>query len=371
MGGAVGAYRWKAPECLPSKGVPGKAASFASDVYSFAMVMIEIVSGSFPWGDSIPDAAVAFHVKRGRLPARPTGFEDSEWRLIERMCHLDPAQRVSIDAVVVHLLSLIERLDASQLWPRIDPDELDVLHKNRIVARAGALLSLLELAKSTNERLSWLATEHFLTVSINRAVPADMREISGLVELMRGGSDAEKAWAAHASRILSWSSAQNRIRIAAAGGIPPLVALLRDGNDGQKRHAVGALKNLAANDRNKELIVAAGGIPDLIALARDGNKMQQRNAVGALSALASTDVNRALIASTGGISVLVDAMRDGDEALKEKAANALCNISRNKDTKVRMVAAGVVPMLSALEYGGDRILKEKAARLMRSLAPRQ
>ncbi|GMF19036.1 unnamed protein product [Phytophthora lilii] len=44
--GAIGAFRWKAPERLP-----GAAPSFASDVYSFGMCILELSTGEYPWGE--------------------------------------------------------------------------------------------------------------------------------------------------------------------------------------------------------------------------------------------------------------------------------------------------------------------------------
>ena len=55
--------------------------------------------------------------------------------------------------------------------------------------------------------------------------------------------------------------------IAAAGGIPPLVALVRDGGTaGERKYAARALWHLAENADNKVAIAAAGGIPPLVAL---------------------------------------------------------------------------------------------------------
>ena len=53
------------------------------------------------------------------------------------------------------------------------------------------------------------------------------------------------------------SCADNRILIAKAGGIPPLVALVRDGTDAQKADATAALRSLALNDDNEVLIAKA------------------------------------------------------------------------------------------------------------------
>jgi len=102
-GGAQGAYRWKAPECLS-----GSHPTFASDVYSFAMCIIEAKSGQYPWGSSLPDAVVKYYVKNGRVPDRPGGFQDDEWDLVKRMTRFDPSERVDM-TVVVQLLDTFRR----------------------------------------------------------------------------------------------------------------------------------------------------------------------------------------------------------------------------------------------------------------------
>ena len=78
----------------------------------------------------------------------------------------------------------------------------------------------------------------------------------------------------------------NQVAIAMEGGIPPLVALARDGTDGQKQNAAGALCLLAINDDNQVAIAREGGIPPLVALARDGTEKQKEYAAGALANLA-------------------------------------------------------------------------------------
>jgi len=73
------------------------------------------------------------------------------------------------------------------------------------------------------------------------------------------------------------------VAIAKAGGIAPRVALARDGTDGQKREAAGALRSLASNSNNNRVAIAtAGGIAPLVALACDGTYWQKEWAAGAL-----------------------------------------------------------------------------------------
>lgn len=98
---ARGAYRWKAPECLN-----GVRPSYASDVFSFGMCIVEAVSGEYPWGATLLDAAVAHYVKRGGLPERPEAFGDDAWELVTRMCCFDPSARIDMTLVVQNLATL-------------------------------------------------------------------------------------------------------------------------------------------------------------------------------------------------------------------------------------------------------------------------
>ncbi|KAG7383631.1 Serine active site containing protein 1 [Phytophthora pseudosyringae] len=96
---AGGVSRWVAPECLD-----GETPTFASNVYAFAMCAIEVVSGELPWGCEMSDATVRCKVRKGLLPPRPvSGFSDSEWSLIERMCCHDPKVRMTSSDVVTLL----------------------------------------------------------------------------------------------------------------------------------------------------------------------------------------------------------------------------------------------------------------------------
>ncbi|EGZ19960.1 hypothetical protein PHYSODRAFT_460208, partial [Phytophthora sojae] len=85
----VGAVRWKAPEVLR-----GEGPTFASDIYSFGMCILEVVSGEIPWGTNLPDAVVKYQVlKKKRLPKRPENFRDEAFALIEGTCQYDPSKR--------------------------------------------------------------------------------------------------------------------------------------------------------------------------------------------------------------------------------------------------------------------------------------
>ena len=138
----------------------------------------------------------------------------------------------------------------------------------------------------------------------------DGTDITELVALVRDGNDAQKEEAAGALRNFAHSCDDNKIAIAKAGGIPPLVALVwaMDGygyplKDGQQEAAAYALEKLAKPigerhrvnrvDRDNQFLIAeAGGIPPLVALVRDGNEAQKKRATYALSNFAYEHPNK-------------------------------------------------------------------------------
>ncbi|KAF4130648.1 Protein tyrosine kinase [Phytophthora infestans] len=74
----LGAFRWKAPECLL-----GGRPTFASDIYSLGMCIVEAITGQYPWGDTLPDSVVVRNVIENKsLPSRPECMNDLEWQLL-------------------------------------------------------------------------------------------------------------------------------------------------------------------------------------------------------------------------------------------------------------------------------------------------
>ena len=81
--------------------------------------------------------------------------------------------------------------------------------------------------------------------NINQNLIADAGGIGPLIDLVRNGTDEQKEMATKALRILAWNNKTNQNLIADAGGIGPLIDLVRNGTDEQKEYATGALRNLA------------------------------------------------------------------------------------------------------------------------------
>ena len=153
-----------------------------------------------------------------------------------------------------------------------------------------------------------------------------MADIEGLVRALGEGDDAARAAAAGVLRNLAYNDDANRVLIAEAGGIPPLVELLRDGSTEARLWAptlgvygvsvapAMALYQLALNNKaNKVAIAEAGGIPLLVELLRDGSADAKFEAARALRILArNNDANAVAIAVAVGLEALVELARDGD-----------------------------------------------------------
>ena len=167
--------------------------------------------------------------------------------------------------------------------------------------------------------------------------------IAAHVRALREGDDALKTVAARELDSLAWSSSnpENKVLIAQAGGIEPLVQLLHDGSAVAKVRAVRALGSLAWNKRNKVLIAEAGGVPPLVELLRDGGAHGKQEAAAALRTLSRNNANKALITEAGGIPLIVQFLRDAGAGAKPEATCALFNLARNNDANAVAVAAAV------------------------------
>lgn len=92
----TGATQWVAPECLSGA---VEIPTYASDVYSFGMCIIEAFKRTSPWGRA-HDLGVMESVAEGRLPHRPVDISDEGWALVEKMAAADPSARISVQDVV-------------------------------------------------------------------------------------------------------------------------------------------------------------------------------------------------------------------------------------------------------------------------------
>ena len=137
-----------------------------------------------------------------------------------------------------------------------------------------------------------------------------MAEFEGLVQALREGDDAAKTAAVRALGRLDWSELG---LMAEAGGIAPLVQLLRVGSAEAKYWAAAALCALAYNnDDNRVAIAAAGGIAPLVELLHNERGNAKWRAAQALEWLAlNNDANAVAVAADVGLEALIELARRG------------------------------------------------------------
>ncbi|KAF1331653.1 Serine/threonine protein kinase, partial [Globisporangium splendens] len=99
-----GGVRWKAPECV---GPSNRKTTFASDVYSFAMCVIEALMLEVPFG-TLDDEEIEKKITSGEIPSQPSDVADDKWVLVNLMTTLDPVERVKLPTVIQLLKSAAE-----------------------------------------------------------------------------------------------------------------------------------------------------------------------------------------------------------------------------------------------------------------------
>lgn len=104
---ASGGLRWRAPECLR------RQPTFASDVYSLAMCMIEAAIGEPPFA-FLDDDTVREVLRGGEIPEQPQEMDDEVWGLVTEMTHADPSQRLPLPRALERLKALAEAEQAAE-----------------------------------------------------------------------------------------------------------------------------------------------------------------------------------------------------------------------------------------------------------------
>ncbi|CAA7267623.1 unnamed protein product [Cyclocybe aegerita] len=100
--------RWHAPELI---GEVGQVSTY-SDVWSFGMVCLEVLSGEAPFSDMKHDDKVRQALENGNLPERPgriatsNGLSTEMWTLMCKCWHKRPESRPSISNVKASLLAI-------------------------------------------------------------------------------------------------------------------------------------------------------------------------------------------------------------------------------------------------------------------------
>ncbi|RLN93903.1 hypothetical protein BBJ28_00023031 [Nothophytophthora sp. Chile5] len=317
--GALGAYYWKAPECLN-----GEVATFASDIFSFGMCIFDAI----PKGNCMDDIPDKNDVTKGKLPNRPAVFEAEEWALVKEMCCFDPTLRLNIVSVVVRLTAIVKRRDTNRrqlLQTAYKSDTPADRENERMDAHTGGLGTLLQLVQSgmaSRQNAARYAMQTFSALTQGNVLTE--HEVLQVVKLFHS-DDTKQDWAAIALGYVNCPCSAIR-----AGVTSWLVGLIERKSDGLlKAEAVRAIGYLATDETSRTLIVSHGAIPSLIKMMSAGSDAEQAGAARTLGCLAiGCEQNQAAIADAGVIDALVSLILRGTYQQRIEGALALSRLKK-------------------------------------------
>ncbi|KAI3689383.1 hypothetical protein L2E82_47339 [Cichorium intybus] len=104
MTAETGTYRWMAPEVINHQPYDQKA-----DVFSFAIVLWELVTAKIPYDDMTPLQA-ALGVRQGRRPNLPTNTHPKLLELMQKCWETDPVNRPSFSEIKLELITFLKEL---------------------------------------------------------------------------------------------------------------------------------------------------------------------------------------------------------------------------------------------------------------------
>ncbi|GMI91089.1 hypothetical protein like AT3G01400 [Hibiscus trionum] len=193
--------------------------------------------------------------------------------------------------------------------------------------------------------------------------------IRQLVSDLDSCSIDEQKQAALELRLLAKNKPENRIQIAKAGAIRPLISLISSSDPYLQENGVTAILNLSLCDENKELIASSGAIRPLVRALRTGTATAKENAACALLRLSQIEENKVAIGRSGAIPLLVNLLENGGSRGKKDASTALYSLCAVKENKIRAVEAGIMRPLVELmaDFGSNMV--DKSSFVMSVLVP--
>ncbi|GMI82702.1 hypothetical protein like AT3G01400 [Hibiscus trionum] len=185
--------------------------------------------------------------------------------------------------------------------------------------------------------------------------------IRQLVSDLDSCSIEEQKQAALELRLLAKNKPENRIKIAKAGAIRPLVSLISSSDPYLQENGVTAILNLSLCDENKELIASSGAIKPLVRALRTGTATAKENAACALLRLSQMEENKVAIGRSGAIPLLVNLLENGGFRGKKDASTALYSLCTVKENKIRAVEAGIMrPLVELMADFGSNMVDKSA-----------
>ncbi|THH09215.1 hypothetical protein EW145_g2167 [Phellinidium pouzarii] len=192
----AGTYRWMAPELLR---LEKTHATFESDIYSLAMVMIEVFSGQIPF-PSFRDPLVIIKVMEGVQPPHPGSLAVLDWAKRPQLpailscirrarSHYIPSPAKSLVASIIEMCSLISRnrnsskVLADHCKVLFDVAQEEYFNEDSPEEFKSELESLLQTIKSKVEE--WVNLNWFKTFTQQETIFSEIRSFHVDIEFFR------------------------------------------------------------------------------------------------------------------------------------------------------------------------------------------
>ncbi|KAK9080196.1 hypothetical protein SSX86_001871 [Deinandra increscens subsp. villosa] len=188
--------------------------------------------------------------------------------------------------------------------------------------------------------------------------------IQQLVSDLESDSIEDQKQAAMELRLLAKNRPENRVKIARAGAIRPLISLISSSDPELQEHGVTAILNLSLCDENKEVLASSGAIRPLVRALKVGTTTARENAACALLRLSQLEENKSAIGRSGAIPLLIDLLETGNFRGKKDASTALYSLCSLKENKIRAVEAGIMKPLVELMADFESNMVDKSAFVM-------
>lgn len=185
--------------------------------------------------------------------------------------------------------------------------------------------------------------------------------IRQLVSDLESCSIDERKQAAMEIRLLAKNKSENRIKIAKAGAVKPLISLLSSPDLQLQEYGVTAILNLSLCDENKELIASLGAIKPLVRVLKTGTSTAKENSACALLRLSQLEENKIAIGRSGAIPLLVNLLEYGGFRAKKDASTALYSLCSVKENKIRAIQSRIMkPLIELMADFGSNMVDKSA-----------
>lgn len=184
----------------------------------------------------------------------------------------------------------------------------------------------------------------------NRVAVAKAGAIKPLIQLLKTKEDVEvqrqAAWALHN---LTSKNNENKETVIKQGGAGPVVAVLRSSNDEARAQAVGVLRNLSGGGPAcKATVVAANAIPTVVKLMTNeaAPTVLVNLCVILFNLCKDSSERRVAVVGAAGLPALVSLLGSGIPQVQQEAADALrITVLDNRDHCSAAISVGLAPVL--------------------------